>query len=397
MPDNKKTTPAAEQPINIAVHTIPTDFYAGYDPIVKFRKVEENVATNNKKPENGNATITSSEKIAVDKATAAGGTKLTHPANLFTSGKFLAIGGAVIFVIIVALVGLYYWWQTTSQTPTTIPTPVGNNNVNTTVPTTTVPVSTSTETVVPTTTTEATSTAAAPTTTIVTNNLEFPSQLLADAIDTDSDGISDVAEEEIFKTDPILADTDGDKYPDGLEIDNLYDPNGFSPKKLIDSGNVSEFTNPNFGYKLYYPTNWVMGNVDNDYRQVLFSTLNGENIEIRTEDLAPGQSFADWFSTWAPDQKIGDLTGFSNVFKENGQARNDGLVYYFVDGNNVYIILYHTPNTTVSYRAVIKMMAESFNFSTAAAAAGLEENGLLEAGTASSSANASSSVSTSTQ
>lgn len=51
----------------------------------------------------------------------------------------------------------------------------------------------------------------------------------ADADDPDADGLSN-AEEEFWGIDPGNADTDGDGYPDGEEIDNGYDPNG--PGKL---------------------------------------------------------------------------------------------------------------------------------------------------------------------
>lgn len=48
--------------------------------------------------------------------------------------------------------------------------------------------------------------------------------------DTDADGLSDYLEIFQYKTDPIVADTDGDTYLDGNEVDNGYDPNG--PGKL---------------------------------------------------------------------------------------------------------------------------------------------------------------------
>ncbi|HZJ41329.1 MAG TPA: hypothetical protein VFD16_03635 [Candidatus Saccharimonadales bacterium] len=45
-------------------------------------------------------------------------------------------------------------------------------------------------------------------------------------IDTDNDGLSDYEEVKIYKTDPLLADTDGDSYPDGQEVRGGYNPNG---------------------------------------------------------------------------------------------------------------------------------------------------------------------------
>ncbi len=43
-------------------------------------------------------------------------------------------------------------------------------------------------------------------------------------IDTDNDGLSDYEELRIYLTNPILADTDGDSYLDGVEIKGGYDP-----------------------------------------------------------------------------------------------------------------------------------------------------------------------------
>lgn len=44
--------------------------------------------------------------------------------------------------------------------------------------------------------------------------------------DSDSDGLIDYVEENIFNTDPNNPDSDGDGYKDGDEIKNAYDPNG---------------------------------------------------------------------------------------------------------------------------------------------------------------------------
>lgn len=45
-------------------------------------------------------------------------------------------------------------------------------------------------------------------------------------MDSDSDGLSDYEEKEIYKTNYLLPDTDGDGYLDGAEVNNGYNPNG---------------------------------------------------------------------------------------------------------------------------------------------------------------------------
>lgn len=44
--------------------------------------------------------------------------------------------------------------------------------------------------------------------------------------DTDADGLTDFVEVNVYKTNPLVADTDGDSYPDGQEVTNGYNPNG---------------------------------------------------------------------------------------------------------------------------------------------------------------------------
>lgn len=50
-------------------------------------------------------------------------------------------------------------------------------------------------------------------------------------LDSDSDGLTDVEEEQVYQTDPSKPDTDGDGFNDGVEIQNNYDPR-------VDQGNT---------------------------------------------------------------------------------------------------------------------------------------------------------------
>ena len=44
--------------------------------------------------------------------------------------------------------------------------------------------------------------------------------------DTDGDGLSDYDEVKIYHTNPLVVDTDGDGYPDGVEVKSGHNPNG---------------------------------------------------------------------------------------------------------------------------------------------------------------------------
>lgn len=329
------------------VQTIPADFYGGLNPVIKFKKVEKEIDLG------AAPKLSFGEKKMLDKATAAGSGKVLHPANILTSRKGLIIIAISLFLIFAGGAGIYYWLQLRSQQappPAVVPiTPPENTPV---APVETPPVE------VPTTT---------PTTTEVTPPLgeapiDFPSILLGDSVDMDKDGLTDV-EEDLYKTDPANPDTDGDGYSDGHEVFYLYSPIGKEPAKLVDSGIVKNYTNPAYGFSIYYPVAWAFGNVDPNYKDILLSTITGENVEVREIDKDPTQSFADWFAVWAPDQKYGDLVDFESRFGEKGMMRSDSLVYYFSDNTHVYVILFHTTDSNVvNYRSTIKMIARSFRF-----------------------------------
>jgi lipoprotein-anchoring transpeptidase ErfK/SrfK len=57
---------------------------------------------------------------------------------------------------------------------------------------------------------------------------------LAATLDTDKDGLSDYDEINLYKTDPKNADTDGDGYPDGLEVSKGYSPHNKQPGARLE-------------------------------------------------------------------------------------------------------------------------------------------------------------------
>lgn len=53
-------------------------------------------------------------------------------------------------------------------------------------------------------------------------------------VDSDSDGLSDNEERDIFRTDPIHPDTDNDGYLDGNEVKYKFDPNVRAPDDKLE-------------------------------------------------------------------------------------------------------------------------------------------------------------------
>ena len=338
----------------ISVQTIPADFYGGVNPVIKFKRVEKEVVIGDKKEG-----MTGNEKKILEKMTSAGAGASMHPANLFSNKKYLMIFGVIVFALFAIGASIYYFNQSNkAQTPQKI---VNQPKIQQPPSETTAPPETEELPQITPTSTEEVKMEVAKT---VEAKMEYPSMLLADNADLDNDGIVDVAEE-IFKSDSGAADSDNDKYNDGHEVYNLYNPAGFEPIKLIDSGTINDFLNPTHGYKVYYPASWAVGSVDSENDDVLFSAITGENVELRVFKKENGQSFEDWLAKSAPNQKLDDLTQFESKFGDKGYRRTDYLVYYFADDNNIYVLAYHTIDSgSINFKIIIKMMARSFRMST---------------------------------
>ncbi|MFA5211515.1 MAG: hypothetical protein WC414_03360 [Patescibacteria group bacterium] len=200
--------------------------------------------------------------------------------------------------------------------------------------------------------------------------IDFPPLSNMDTADSDSDKLTDL-EEEVFGLDSGAWDSDFDSYFDGQEVENLYNPNGFAPVKIIDSGLVREYINPYYSYRIYYPATWTKAEVDNQAKQAIFSSISGDYISVNVFDKELNQDFYTWFSENSKEQKIGDLLTFVNRFKYKALARRDNLVYYFEDEAHIYVLVYNPRDLgPIKYRNIFKMMSQSFRLSN------LENNSL---------------------
>ena len=199
--------------------------------------------------------------------------------------------------------------------------------------------------------------------------LVFPRVFLADSADLDQDSLTD-REEEIFGTDSGIWDTDTDGYFDGQEVFNLYNPTGFAPVRLIDSGLIREYVNPTWQYRVYYPIGWAAAAVDPKADHVLFSAITGDFIEVRAFPKEAGESFADWFARRTADQQFSDLVEITNRFDVSGWKRRDELVAYFETDQAVFLFIYQIGEEaeSVLFRNTIKMMYQSFRLEAGASA-----------------------------
>ena len=190
--------------------------------------------------------------------------------------------------------------------------------------------------------------------------LSFPSMFLQNSGDLDADDVTDI-EEELLNTDSGVWDTDGDGYFDGQELFNLYNPAGFAPVRLIDSGLIREYVSPMLGYRIYHPIAWRASAVESNGSHVIFSSIIGDYIEIYTFENHKKESFQDWFAENARGQKYSDLDESTNRFQVTGFKRSDSLVAYFWSEDQIFVMTYNVgSNIEVSFPNVMKMMIQSF-------------------------------------
>ena len=191
--------------------------------------------------------------------------------------------------------------------------------------------------------------------------LVFPRIFLVDSADLDLDALTD-KEEEMFTTDSGVWDSDQDGYFDGQEVFNLYNPKGFAPVRLIDSGLIREYVNPTWQYRVYYPIGWEAAPVDSKADHVLFSAITGDFIEVRAFAKESGEAFTDWFARRTADQQFSDLSDISNRFNVSGWKRRDELAAYFQTDQSVFVFIYQIGAAAedVPFRNIMKMMYQSF-------------------------------------
>lgn len=330
----------------INAQTIPDIFYGGNDPDI-YKVVPESGSLNKNNVNNGTV-------------------KKMGESNTGTNGKskkvILIVGLSLFFVAVVGVISWYYLRDYFGINANNVPVQkIPVVTTSTIKIENTAPILPSAPIVEPTTTIPVPEVAPIPSSTLSQEVVsDFPPEILIDSSDFDADALTD-SEEEVFGTDMSLWDTDNDGYYDGQEINNLYNPKGFAPVKLIDSGLVREYVSSIWGYRIYYPVKWQVGGVENDGRQVLFSDISGDYIEVRIINKKPGEDFVTWFGNHIKGQKVDNLLQMQNRFETNVWKRNDDLVAYIPSTNWTAVLIYHPlTNSPIKSRHIMQMAVQSF-------------------------------------
>lgn len=188
----------------------------------------------------------------------------------------------------------------------------------------------------------------------------FPFRNYVLSLDTDKDGLTDV-EEGLYGTDPKKPDTDNDGYLDGTEVVNLYNPLGYKPVRLLDSGKIKIYLNPTYNYSIYYPSVWIAQALDANNEQVMFSSDTGEFIEVAVADNTLKLPVKDWYLAQSPGVKAEDLKVVTTKEKVDGVISPDGLAAYLPFEDKIFVINYNIGlKTEINFLSTFTMMLNSF-------------------------------------
>src|SRR5688572_72520 len=120
-------------------------------------------------------------------------------------------------------------------------------------------------------------------------------------LDSDSDGLTDEEERNVFNTNPNDPNTDKDSYVDLNEALNLFDPSKPAPSSLKDNPGIAVYSNATQNYVIFRPAAWsVREGTAGDGKEVFFDASTGEFVEVLVQEKPAGQAIMDWYLAQAP-------------------------------------------------------------------------------------------------
>ncbi len=178
------------------------------------------------------------------------------------------------------------------------------------------------------------------------------------ALDTDSDGLTDV-EEMLYGTDYRNPDTDADTFLDGNEVFHRYDPLALSPSTLLDTGSVDIFVSPDDFFEVYYPVSWNAGSSfdmgTGVLSEVTFQSTNTANISVTLTAELP-------FSTESASAIA--MAGYDEGLTKEGYLSyedNDEMIFYVIADGRIYVLEYDlVDETLIHFLQTFKMVVNSF-------------------------------------
>lgn len=192
--------------------------------------------------------------------------------------------------------------------------------------------------------------------TIPTPVLPPPATLaLTEGRDTDGDGLTDV-EEPYYDVDSTKSDTNGNGYPDGLEVRNLYDPSK-NGRRLPDAPFVSKLTWTEWSFLV--PKPWSVVSDAKDEKKASLTT--GTAARFHLELLSNPEKYT--IDTWLLKQQLTASQPFKTKGGIDARQTADGLTTYLSSGDSVLRVTYDlNGDTTFDLRASYIMFLHSLTF-----------------------------------
>lgn len=180
-------------------------------------------------------------------------------------------------------------------------------------------------------------------------------------IDTDSDGLSDQEELEVFGTSPTSPNSDGDSYVDLNEALNLFDPAKPTPALLKDNPHISIYSNAAQNYVIYRPTAWSVKDADDpEKKTVFFNAPSGEFIEVLIQDKQAKQSLMDWYLSQAPGVTSSQVESYKTKMGYDAILSPDRMNAYVDFGDKAVVVSYNLgKQLIINYRVTFQVMVTS--------------------------------------
>lgn len=179
-------------------------------------------------------------------------------------------------------------------------------------------------------------------------------------VDSDSDGLTDTEEKDIYGTGPYSLDTDKDTFNDGNEAAHLYDPMLKAPAMLRDSKEVKVVESKAQGYSVLVPAKWSYSGVDSP--EFLATAPDGELLEVLVTAKPENQSLVEWHLALSPGTENDDVERFKTMQGYDALRSPDRLTTYVDPGNGkIYTLTYsYDDQSCLSFRTTYEAFIGSF-------------------------------------
>ncbi len=169
-----------------------------------------------------------------------------------------------------------------------------------------------------------------------------------EGIDLDKDGLTNI-EEALYGTVPDLADTDGDGFPDGSEVRNLYNPAGKNQLLTKNSNVISVKWN---GWSMLIPKSWTLTADKNDPATASIQTGSQTQIRLQARVNVAHQTLTNWIGS-----SSSGMRSYTTKSGFHAMESSDGLTTYVSASDTILIVTYDlNGDPSYEYRTTYAMI-----------------------------------------